>query len=320
MIRREFLLLFSALAAQPAVGAGSRLPTIGWLSFGASAYEDEGIEEGLREHGLVDGRSMTLLHWSAARDEQWARELAQELVQRRVVVILAPDPPAALAARAATRTIPIVVRMSSDPVSAGLAETLGRPGGNVTGVYSDAEDLAAKRLELLHEAVPRAKRIAVLWDSAQNAKRWYDATRRAADAIGVELLPIDTRGATPDFDAALRAAARGGAQALITLRNPAIVGAHAALGGLALRYRLPAMFDEQLFVEAGGLMSYGADLRDVMRHLASYVDKILKGARAGDLAIEQPTKFELVISAKTARALAIEIPRAVLLRADRVIE
>jgi putative tryptophan/tyrosine transport system substrate-binding protein len=298
------------------------LPHIGWLNNGAARSDrNDAIEQGLRDLGWVEGRTVAIERRSAQGESARLPPMAEELVGLKVVLILAADPPALAAARAATRTIPIVARVSNDPVQSGLAATLAHPGGNVTGVYSEAEELTGKRLELLREALPGLSRVAVLWDpDGERARFWYREAETAAHALGLKILSIEVHGTKPDFDAALRAAVKGQAGALITVRNSRIVAGGRTIAALAIRYKVPAMFDEQSFIQAGGLMSYGADLRELHRHLAAYVDKILKGARPGDLAIEQPTKFELVINMKTARALGVKIPQSLLLRADRVIE
>jgi len=199
--------------------------------------------------------------------------------------------------------------------------SLAHPGGNVTGVYSDADELVRKRIEILKEAIPGLARVAVLWDSKfGRSKYWFAEAQSAADAIGVQIVSVEVHGSRPDFGAAIRTALANKAQALLALRNPRIVGGMGEIASIAATHRLPVMFDDQRFVQAGGLMSYGADLRHIHRHLAAYADRILKGARPEDLPVEQPTKFELVINSKTAQTIHIAISKAVLLRADRVIE
>ncbi len=297
------------------------IPRIGLLENSNNPAQNEALEQSLREVGLVDGRTITIERRSAKGEPTRLPRMAEELVRLKVALILAPDPPSATAARAATKTIPIVTRLSNDPVQTGLIESFARPGGNMTGVYSAAEELTGKRLELLREALPGLARVAVLWDPEfERSKFWYLETQKAANALGIQLLSAEVHGVKPDFKAAVRAAAQGKAQALITLRNPRIVTSRRTLASLTSYYRLPAMFDEQAFVEAGGLMSYGTNLHELHRHLAIYVDKILKGAHPGDLPVEQPTNFELVINAKTARTLGVTLSKSFLSRADRVIE
>jgi putative ABC transport system substrate-binding protein len=188
-------------------------------------------------------------------------------------------------------------------------------------VYSESDELVGKRLEILRQAIPELKRVAVLWDPEYERSRyWYREAENAAQRFGLNLLSTEARGVKPDFESAARNAVDRKAQAVITLRNPRIVVASNSLGDIVTRFGLAAIYDEQAFVQSGGLMSYGANLPDLYRRLADYVDRILKGANPADLPVEQPTKFELVINLKTAKALGVKIPPSVLLRADRVIE
>lgn len=328
MKRRELILAAGAWAAlgKFAAAADGRanpaIPRIGLLTNGGDrSAQRDAIEDGLRELGWVDGRTIAIERRSAQSELTLLPRMAAELVGLKIVLMLALDPPALAAARTATRTIPIVTRVSNDPVQAGLVASLARPGGNITGVYSEAEELSSKRLELLRDALPGLSRVAVLWDpDAERSRFWYRKTEESARAMGLTVLSIEIHGPKADLDAAVRTAAKGKAGALITLRNPRIVAGARTLAMSTIRYKLPAMFDEQGFVQAGGLMSYGADLRELYRHLAVYVDKILKGARAGDLAFEQPTKFELVVNLNTAKAIGLKIPPPFLPRVDRLIE
>ena len=265
----------AAAAIGSTVEAADGLPRVGWLDFGVGNARVQALEQGLRDQGLVDGRTIVLERRSAQGDTARLPRMAEELVRLKVAVILAPDPPSVAAARAATKSIPIVMRVSNDPVATGLVSSLAHPGGNITGLYSVADELVGKRLEILREAIPGLTRVAVLWDPGyERSHFWFRQAQAAASAIGLQLLSVEARGAAPDFEAAVRNAAKRGAQALITLRNPRIVVATASLAELTTRHRLPAMFDEQAFVQSGGLMSYGTDLRDLYRHLAGYVDKI----------------------------------------------
>jgi putative ABC transport system substrate-binding protein len=231
---------------------------------------------------------------------------------------VALDPPATRAARRATQTIPIVMRVSSDPVEDGLVSSLARPGGNLTGLYSLYELLASKRLELLHQAIPGLKQVAVLWDPANRSSLvGWSETERAARSLGVGLQSVEVAEGAP-LEPAFRSAKGSHSGALLTLRNPRIVRERSEVLRLAARHRLPAIYDERALVEAGGLMSYGASLTDLHRRAASYVDKILRGAKPADLPVEQPTKFELVINLKTANALGLTIPPSLLVRADEL--
>jgi putative ABC transport system substrate-binding protein len=244
--------------------------------------------------------------------------LAAELLQRDVDVVLASGTEAVLAARTLTRTVPIVLAGVNDPVDSGLVSTLSRPGGNITGVSLMSVDLVAKRVQLLKELVPRLSRFAVL---AHPAHPSYAAQVRAAEAgakaLGVQLAIVDVHGPY-DFEAAFKAARN--AQALIHLDDVLFTTHRALLVELALRNGLPAIYGFRGWVEVGGLVSYGPNYTEVYRRAAVYVDKILKGAKPGDLPIEQPTKFELVINLKTAKALGLTIPPSLLLQATQVIE
>jgi len=229
-------------------------------------------------------------------------------------------PQATRVARDATAAIPIVMAVDYDPVGAGFAASLAHPGGNVTGLSAINPQLSGKRLELLKEAVPRLSRLAVLWDPVEpNAAAYWSETQAAARALGMQVQSLEVRSAG-DLEAALRAAAKGHADALAVLTDPVTLYHRAELAGLAARYHLPAIYSEKLFVEAGGLMSYGADERELHRRAAVFVDKILRGARPSDLPIEQPTTYELVINLKTARALGLTVPPSVLARADAIIK
>ena len=318
------LVLITTAAIGSTAEAGDGPPRVGWLDFGApDVARVQALEQSLHNQGLVDGRTIVLERRSARGDTALLPRMAEELVRLNVSVILAPDPPSVTAARAATNTIPIVMRVSSNPVAAGLISSLAHPAGNITGVYSASDELIGKRLEILREAIPGLARVAVLWDPGYEQSQSQFQFRQvqvATQKIGLQLLSIEVRGPKPDFEAAVRRAVKRKAQALITLRNPRIVAATRSLAELTTRHRLPAMFDEQAFVQSGGLMSYGTDLRDLYRHLAGYVDKILKGANPGNLPVEQPTVFELVINLKTAKALGVKIPQSMLQRADRLIE
>ncbi len=280
----------------------------------------EAFARGLHELGYIEGRNVVVERRSADGRSERLPKLAAELVRLDVDVLVAPDPPSAFAARAATKTIPIVMRSSNDPVEAGLVSNLARPGGNITGVYSLYAELTPKRLELLKEAIPGLTRVAVLRNSGfpGSASVWSE-TQVAARALGLEVYSLDVRRAE-ELDGAFHAASAARAGALITLRNPLIVVNRSQLVTLAAQTRIPVMYDEREFIDAGGLIAYGANLDDLYRRAAGYVDKILKGAKPGDLPVEQPTKFELIVNMKTAKALGITIPRSILVRADKVIE
>lgn len=313
-------LLAACLWATAAMGQ-SELPRIGWLTVrGGNDAALAAFRDSLRELGHTEGRSLLLLARNADWDLSRLAAMAEELVRAEVRVIVAPNPPSVDAARRATATIPIVGRFSNDPVASGLVASLARPGGNLTGFYSLAEELSAKRLEFLHQAAPSVRRVAVLmmpdWPRTEH---WYRETAAAADRLGVALHPAAVR--TPaDLDAAIAAAAAAGADALITLRNPIVAGNIRHIVQLADRHRLAAIYDAREFVEAGGLLSYGANLNDIYRRAAGHADKIIKGTPPGELPIEQSTVLELVVNRRAAATLGIELPADVLARADDVLE
>ena len=246
--------------------------------------------------------------------------LAAELVRGNVDVILASGPEATLrAARQATSTIPIVmIAIDYDPVALGYVASLSKPGGNVTGVFFQQLELTTKRLELLKEAVPTIARVAVLWD-AFSADQWR-VVQTTAPSLGVQVRSVELRNPPYDFERAFETASRDGTRAVLVLMSPAFFRERAHMANLAAKNRLAAMFGLREWAEAGGLMAYGANISQMFVRAAGYVDKILKGARPGDLPIEQPTKFELIINLKTAKALGLTIPQSLLQRADQVIE
>ena len=274
----------------------------------------------LRELGYVDGQNIAFEVRSAEGRAERLPDLAADLVRLKVDVIVAGGTPAPLAAKRATTAIPIVMASAGDPVGSGLVASLARPGGNVTGLSLLVPELGGKRLQLLKEVVPGVSRVAVLWNAANPypVLVWRQ-TEAAARALGVHLQSLDVRG-PDDLEGAFAAATRGRAGALITVEDPLTFGQRKRIVDFAARARLPAMYGFREFVDAGGLMSYAASLADLSRRAATYVDKILKGAKPADLPVEQPTKFELVINLKTAKALGLTIPPSVLIRADQVIQ
>lgn len=328
-MKRRHLLEFGAasLAAHPAMlwaqPAAAAMPRIGVLSFGTAPSGTNpdpatGFRKGLRELGLVEGRNLMIdYRYADGRPDRLAA-LAAELVQLRVQVILAGGPATLQAARNATSTIAIVAMAGQDPVDEGWAQSLARPGGNVTGLTVTFPELGPKQLELLQHAVPGLARVAVLLAPAEFTKgqQILDAGARA---LGLQLQMLEVSGAD-DFEAAFKRATQGRAQGLYAIDTNTIVTHRFRLAELAVSARLPSVSGFALLAEAGFLMSYGTDINALGRRAATYVDKILKGARPGDLAIERPTEFELVINRKTAGALGIALPRSLLLRADRVIE
>jgi len=297
---------------------------IGLLDYGASNPSSEArwkaLRERLRELGYVEGQNVVFEpRWG---DGQAARlpSLAAELVKVNVDILVTATSEAALAARQATSSIPIVMATSADPVRVGLVASLGRPGGNVTGVISLNSDLAGKRLELLKQVIPRASRVAILSDSDnRSSELTLRAIESVAKPLGVVVQGVDARN-QKGFDGAFLAMKRARVDAVILGVNSPFMADRRRLAELAISHRLPMMTPAREYAEAGGLASYGTDYPDEFRRAAMYVDKILKGAKPADLPIEQPTKFELVINFKTAKALGITIPPSVIQRADEVIQ
>jgi putative tryptophan/tyrosine transport system substrate-binding protein len=303
----------------------AKVPRIGYLGLNRAAYPHlhEAFLQGLRDLGYVEGRNVVIEYRDAEGKSERLPALAAELVALKVDVIVAPSTLPALAAKQATRTLPIVFASVSDPVSSGLATSLARPGGNLTGLSDLTPELVGKCLELLKQAVPGVGRVAVLWQPGafdeRTEKDMLKATEVAARALGVRLQFVEARG-PDDFDRAFSdmTSARGGA--LTVLPTAMFFNERRRLVDLAAKYRLPTVFGYREGVDAGGLMSYGPSIPDLWRRAATYVDKILKGAKPADLPVEQPTKFELVINLKTAKALGLTIPQTLLQRADQVIE
>jgi putative ABC transport system substrate-binding protein len=276
--------------------------------------------EGLQERGLIEGKNIALEWRFADGDNERLQALAQELVNFKVDVIVANSTPGVRAVRQATSTIPIVMVVVGDPVASGFATSLSRPGGNSTGLSISAADVSAKQLELLRTLSPEWSRIAVLTNSANPFHVLVlKEVQSGAARMGVRLLHFEARSPV-EIDAAFAAMMRERAQAVIVAPDPLFRQQGSQLAELAERHRLPSMLATKELVEAGGLMSYGQDYVEHYRRAATYVDKILKGANPADLPIELPTKFELVINMRTAKALGLTIPQSVLLRADDVIQ
>ncbi len=298
-----------------------KVPRIGYL--GATAPSNisariEAFRQGLRDLGYIEGQNLIIEYRYAEGKLDRLPELAAELVRLKVDAIFVQSTPAVQAAKKATTTVPIV-SVSGDPVGLGLVASLARPGGNVTGLANLTSELAGKRLELLKEVVPRISRVAVLWnpDASSSALRMRE-TDAAAASLGIKLQPVEVRAAN-DFERAFSALKRERADALFPLRSPFISNHVKRIVELAAKNRVPGMYDASEFAEAGGLMSYGTMLADLDRRAATYVDKILKGAKPAELPVEQPTKFEFVINLKAAKQIGLTIPPNVLARADRVI-
>jgi putative ABC transport system substrate-binding protein len=307
-----------AQAQQP-----TKVPRIGFLTAASLSTISARIEvfrQGLRELGYVEGKNIIIEYRSAEGKLDRLSELAAELVRLKVDIIVTGGPSATRPAKEATLTIPIVMAQDSDPVANGFVASLARPGGNITGLATLSPEISGKRLELLKETVPRLSRLAVLGTSTEPGNvQSLKETELAAGALGVKLQYLDVRG-PKDIETAFRAAGKGRADAVLVLVS-AIFNAHRTqLVEHAVNSRLPAIFWLSDFVEDGALMSYGVSFTDLSRRAATYVDKILKGAKPGDLPVEQPTKFEFVINLKAAKQIGVTIPPNVLARADRVIK
>jgi putative tryptophan/tyrosine transport system substrate-binding protein len=326
MKRREFISLMGGAAAWPLAARAQQSqgrPLIGILSpisAALAARNMEALRQGLRDVGYVEGRNIALEFRYADGDLARLPALAAELVALQPALIIAGSAPGAVAAREATRAIPIVMASVQDPMALGLAASMARPGSNVTGVWSEGDDsLIGKRLELFKDAVPGASRLAVFVDPTDASDvSTVKALPAAARTLGLELRPIEVH--TADLEAAFAAAVREGAQGLYVSQNPFFFARREQIAAIALRARLPAVDGYREFAVAGGLISYAASLPDFYRRFGAFVEKILKGANAGDLPIERATKFELVVNLKTAKALGLTIPESFLLRADEVIE
>jgi putative tryptophan/tyrosine transport system substrate-binding protein len=297
----------------------NRIPRLGILRTGAPPDPlMDALRQGLRELGYIEGKNVLVEYrWAQGKNEQLA-ELAANLVQIKVDVIIAAGPGPILAAKQATSTIPIVMPVVINPVGSGLVESLARPGGNLTGLASQTDELPGKWMELLKEILPKAYRIAALVDSANDIGQ-AKLTEEAARSLRLELEVLRV-GNLADFVVAFEAARKKNADAMIQLPSAFLYAHRMRLTKLAVKYRLPTVHNQSDWViGAGGLMSYAPNLADMFRRSAVYVDKILKGAKPADLPIEQPTKFELVINLKTAKQIGLTIPPNVLARADRVI-
>ena len=327
MDRRAFVVCTVAALAAPLAAAqqAAKIARIGYLAVDpvASSDRSEAFRRGLRDLGYVEGRNVVIEYRDAEGKPERLPALAAELIALKVQVIVAATTVAALAATRATRTTPIVFAVASDPVTSGLVNSLARPGGNVTGLSILTPELVGKRLELLTQVVPGVSRVGVLRHPGTSGERTEEEMLTKAEiagrALGLRLQFVEARDPA-DFDRAFSDMTRGRAGALTVLVSHVFFNERRRLVDLAAKNRLPAVYPWREYVDAGGLMAYGPNDSDLYRRAATYVDKILKGAKPGDLPIEQPTKFELVINLKTARALGLTIPPSLLARADQVIE
>jgi putative tryptophan/tyrosine transport system substrate-binding protein len=325
MGRREFVaLLGGAAAAWPVAAraqqAGSK-HTVGILSAGVeNAALNMVLVDALRELGWVEGKNIAFEHRYAENRLERLPGLATDLVRLKVDVIAAAGTLAPLAAKQASSTIPIVMTTAGDPLGSGLVASLARPGGNVTGMSLMAPDLGGKRLELLKEVLPRLARVAVLWNAANPYSALvFKETQAAGRTLGIEVQSLEVR-APDDFDGAFEAARQQRPDALITVEDPLTVNHRQRVADFTAGQQLPSLHGVREFAAAGGLMSYGASLADLIRRAAGYVDKILRGAKPADLPVQQPSKFELVINLKTAKTLGLTVPLTLQASADEVIE
>jgi putative ABC transport system substrate-binding protein len=325
--RRAFLgnlaggLLAAPLAAEAQQSiTRTRVAFVGAESPSTNQHFLDAFRQGMREHGYVDGGNITLeARWAEGRSERFP-DIIGELVRLKPSVILTVSLPAALAAKNATTTIPIVF-IASDPLGSGLVSGLARPGGNLTGLSLFlGEEFSGKWLELLREVIPKASRVAVLLNSANPASVGYlRFLRGAAQTLGIKLQPLEVRD-PGQFDDAFATMVAERAQALVVVVDPLTVRYRGRIVELAAKNRLPAVYGFREFADAGGLMAYGVNVPSLCRRAAVYVDKILKGTKPGDLPVEQPTTFDLVVNLKTAKALRLTIPPSLLQRADEVIQ
>ena len=327
MRRREFItLLGGTAAAWPLVASAQQraTPIVGFLDVRSpEAMGDRLIafRQGLNDTGYVEGDNVTIAYrWAENRTERLP-ELAADLVRLKAAVIATQGPPAAFAAKTATSTIPILFVVALDPVALGLVASLGRPAGNLTGINLFNQELTPKRLALLHELVPQAKRVAVLVDPADaaNTESTIRDVETAGRAIGLQIKILNA-GRSRDIAAAFAAIAEDRQDALFVGSSPLLNGQHVQLAQLAAFHRIPAVYALREAAEVGGLMSYGANIADALRQLGNYAGRILKGAKPADLPVEQATKFELIINANTAKMLGITVPTTLMSIADKVIE
>ena len=324
--RHLIIVVFASLLGVPLASLGqqpAKVARIGFLEAStpsAIAARVEAFRQGLRDLGYVEGKNVVIEYRYAEGNFDRLPALAAELVRLNVNVIVTGGPTAIPAAKAATTAIPIVMAFDTDPVGSGFAASLAKPGGNITGLSTLAPELSAKQIELLKEIVPKLARVAVLGTASRpGSAHALREVENAAKALKVQVQfqdVVDPKG----IDAAFLAARKGSADAVLVLGSPLFNANRMELTELASKSRYPVIYDRAEFVEAGGLMTYSVSLADLARRAATYVDKILKGAKPGDLPIEQPTKFDLVVNMKTAKALGIKIPNSVLAQATKVIE
>jgi putative tryptophan/tyrosine transport system substrate-binding protein len=319
-----FVVTFVMCSAWAQAQPSAKISRIGYISGTGNATDQgpyvEALQQGLRELGYAAGKNIAIEYRGAEGDLDRIPSLVNDLVQLKVDVIVAPIPGVIRAAKQATNTIPIVIVTGIDPVASGWVASLARPGGNITGVVTLAQELNGKRLELLTEVVPRLTRVAVLWTEAdRSAAINFKEYEAAAGALKIKLQSLETKREDPAIDAAFQTAVKARTGAFITITTATLFLKQKQIADLAVKNRLPTMFQGSTWVDAGGLMSYSTNDIDAFRRAATYVAKILKGAKPADLPVEQPTKYEMVVNLKTAKQIGLTIPQKVLARADRVI-
>jgi putative ABC transport system substrate-binding protein len=323
--RRRFVTGLGFLLASPLVAQAQpavKVPRVGFLFGGAPgpSGEVDAFRRGLRELGYIEGQNIAIEYRFARGQVERFPELAAELVRLKMDVIVAPATPQALAAKRATSTIPIVFAVVADAVGAGLIANFARPGGNITGLTSSSAELGGKRLELLKQVARKASRVAVLYNPVDRSNVLVlKQLQESAPTLGLTLQPLEVR-EPGEFESAFFAMTRERAHAMFGAAGVLTIEHKKVLVDLAAKHRIPAMWGHRQFVDAGGLMSYAGNLYDQIRQTAIYVDKILKGAKPGDLPVEQPTRYELLINRKTAKALGLTIAQSLLLQADQVID
>ncbi|HVO93782.1 MAG TPA: ABC transporter substrate-binding protein [Terriglobales bacterium] len=316
--------LLFALGSVAEAQQPTKMPRIGYVS---GTYDPsnqgpyvEALRQGLRELGQIEGKTYAIEYRGAQGKVEPIPALVKELLQLKVDILVLPLIGAIRAAKQATKSIPIVMITQVDPVAAGLVDSLARPGGNITGITTLQRDLSGKRLELLAEVVPRLSRVGILRDPDESASVvGFQEYENAARALKIQLQSLKVRGSNPDLESAFKEAVKERVNAIVTITNNPLFRNSKKITELAIKNRLPSMYEGVTWVESGGLMSYSANDLEIFRHAATFVDKILKGTKPADLPVEQPKTFELIINLKTAKQIGVTIPPTVLARADRVI-
>ena len=318
-----FVVVLLAVAVIAEAQQPKKVPRIGYLagaSHAAIAFRLEAFRQGLRELGYLEGKNIGIEYRYSEGNFRRQKELAFELARANVDVIVTSGPASTRAAKEATATIPIIMTFDSDPVGSGSVASLARPGGNITGLSTLAPEISGKQLELLKEIVPKLSRVAVIGSSANPGNaQVLKGMEAAAQVFSVKLQYLDILD-SKELETVFRAALNERVDAVVALAGTVIIAQRAQIAELAIKSRLPAIYERREYVEAGGLMSYGASITDLDRRAATYVDKILKGAKPADLPVEQPRKFELIINLKAAKQIGLTIPPNVLARADKVIK